>query len=58
MGAPAKTRKVRVAVVVEVDVDAWMNEYGVDRADVPADVRRYVQDGITAHLDSLGLLAS
>jgi hypothetical protein len=34
--------KVRIVLTVDVDPEAWANEYGVDRSEVREDVKRYV----------------
>jgi hypothetical protein len=49
--------RVRVAFTVDVAPDAWADEYGVERSEVRADVIRYVENSVRAHLDALGLTA-
>lgn len=49
--------RVRVSFTVDVDPGAWMDEYGVERSEVRADVLRYVENSVRAHLDDLGLAA-
>lgn len=49
--------KVRVAFTVEVDAQAWADEYGVEVDAVREDVRSYVASSVREHLSDLGLLA-
>lgn len=55
----SRTIKVRIPVTVEIDVDAWCEEYGIpDRAaEVRADIKVHVEDLVRQQLDSLGVLA-
>lgn len=48
--------RVRVSFVVDVDVEAWMSEYGVAREDVRDDVRTYIENGALDQLRDFGLL--
>jgi hypothetical protein len=48
--------KVRVVLDLDIDPDAWMLEYGVERAEVRKDVQEYVANGTRDHLSSLGVL--
>lgn len=48
--------KVSVKVTVDVDVEAWMREYGIARSEVRQDAHDLVSEAITQHLDNLGLL--
>lgn len=50
MGTADPTKRLRVTVVVEVDVEAWSGEYGVDlnRKAVRDDVRSYLSSSINA----------
>lgn len=50
--------KVRVSFTVDIDAEAWADEYGTERDSAPtrADVQRHVQNMTMAQLDSLGLL--
>lgn len=50
--------KVKVTVTVDIDVAAWTEAYGIDRTEVPQDVRAYIANGATEHLRDLGLLRS
>ncbi|MDP3889847.1 hypothetical protein [Nocardioides sp.] len=47
--------KVRIALTVEIDEQVWAEEYGLDRTQVRADVRRYVTNAVDSHLSDLGL---
>lgn len=49
--------KVRVNVTVDVDQQKWADEYGLDRADVRADVRALMQQECDALVERLGLEA-
>lgn len=49
--------KVRISFTVDIDVDAWMMNYGVESGDVRKDVQVYVENGTRDHLGSLGLLS-
>lgn len=44
--------KVRVAFTVEVDEQAWMTAYGIDRKDVRADINEYVKQALLEHLET------
>jgi hypothetical protein len=48
--------KVRVSFTVEVDPEAWMANYGVERDQVRDDVRVYVENGMRDQLESVGVL--
>lgn len=48
--------KVAVNLTLDIDPDAWADEYGVEAADVAQDVERHVTNTVNAHLNSLGLL--
>jgi len=53
-----RTIKVRIPVTIEIDVDAWCDEYGCESVvEVRADAKRHVEDTVRQHLDSLGVLA-
>lgn len=47
--------RIRVTVSVDVDDQAWADEYGMDRRDVRDDVRRYITKAIDSQLSDLGL---
>ena len=49
--------KVRIAFTVDVDVNAWADAYGMDRKDVPNDVRAWAFHGIVSKLEEAGALA-
>jgi len=51
--------KVRISFTVDIDPQAWADEYGTERDGAPThgDVQRHVESMVTAQLDSLGLLA-
>jgi hypothetical protein len=48
--------QVRVSFVVDIDPEAWMESYGVDRENIRDDVKTYVENGTIDHLQALGLL--
>lgn len=47
--------KVRVTATVEIDAQAWAEEYGIDPADVRKDVQAHLADSLQQHVDSLGV---
>lgn len=53
--------KVRISFTVDVDPDAWVEEYGWSSeaalSDIRADVQEHARDSILGQFDSLGLLA-
>ena len=52
--------KVRVPVTVEIDVESWALEYGMEgatAAEIRADVKRHVEDMVSQQLASLGVSA-
>jgi len=49
--------KVRVSFTLDIDPDAWMLTYGVERSEVRRDVAEYVEQSALAHLQELELLA-
>jgi len=49
--------KVAITVTVNVDVDAWTETYGVNRADVRTDVREHVTNSIMEQLRELDVLS-
>lgn len=55
----SRTLKVRIPITVEVDLDAWADEYSVDdtAAEVRADVKRHIENLVRQELASLGLAA-
>jgi hypothetical protein len=53
-----RTIKVRIPITVEIDVDAWYDEYGCSSvAEVREDAKLHIEDTVRQHLDSLGVLA-
>lgn len=48
--------KVKVSFTLDVDVQAWAAEYGIDPAEVRADVRNHTEQGVRDQLGGLGLL--
>jgi len=48
--------KVKVSFTLDVDVEAWMREYGIERDEVRDDVLTLAEDAIHSHLLNLGLL--
>lgn len=40
--------RIRISLTVDVDAERWATEYGVDRADIPEDVRTYVRNALAA----------
>lgn len=55
---PSRTIKVRIPVTVEIDIDAWVDNYGCEStAEVREDVRSHIENTVRQHLDSLGVLA-
>lgn len=52
----AKTIKVTIpAQTVEIDVDAWANEFGVDPKSVRDDVKAYFRTWYEEQVERLGL---
>ena len=50
--------KVRIPLTVDIDVDAWVEEYGAgSMAEIREDVRRHIENMVRAQLDSLGVSA-
>lgn len=50
--------KIKAVVTVDINPDAWMLEYGIERIeDVRADVIKYIADGVIAHMDQMGMSA-
>jgi hypothetical protein len=40
------TKKIAVRLTVTIDVDAWADEYGCDRRDVPENLRNYIRTAV------------
>lgn len=49
--------KIKLQFTIDVNPDAWIEAYGVDRADVRDDVRDYVRNSVTAHMIENGFNA-
>lgn len=47
--------KIRIAMTLDVDVEAWADEFGIDTTDVRADVARWAENGLRAQLAEQGL---
>ena len=47
--------KVKIEVTVDVDVEAWALEYGIEEIEVRKDVKEYFQIGAIQMLESLDL---
>lgn len=54
----ANTMKVRIPLTVEIDVDAWTDEYGANSTtEIRADIKRHIENMVQAQLESLGVSA-
>lgn len=52
------TLKVRIPLTVEIDVDAWADEYGAgSTTEIRADIKAHIENMVRAQLDSLGVSA-
>lgn len=50
--------KVRIPLTVEIDVDAWADEYGAGSiAEIREDVRRHIENMVRQQLEALGVAA-
>lgn len=47
--------KVRISFTLDVDPEAWANEYGVAAAEIRQDVQTYFRIGAQEQLEFLGL---
>ena len=47
-------RKVRVAFTVELDVDAWADDYGIDKSQVREDLNEYARNALLDFMDTNG----
>lgn len=45
--------KVKVQVTIDVDAEAWAEEYGIDKADVRTDVKRWALDRLHRYDDGI-----
>lgn len=41
------TMKVKLTITVEVDAEAWMTEYGINKTELRDDVRAYITTAVT-----------
>lgn len=41
-----RTTRVRIQITVDVDTEAWSEEYGVAPQDVRSDVQNYVREAV------------
>lgn len=48
--------KVKIEFTLDVNEQAWMDIYGIERDEVREDVRTMVEDAAFSHLLGLGLL--
>ena len=48
--------KVKIEFSVDIDVDAWCENYGMRKKDVRDDVKEYVQYGALEQLAHVGVL--
>jgi hypothetical protein len=54
----ATTLKVRIPVAVEIDIDAWVEEYGAGSvAEIRSDIKTHIQNMVRSQLDALGVSA-
>lgn len=54
----ATTLKVRIPITVEIDIEAWSDEYGCNStAEVRADIKAHITDMVGQQLDALGVSA-
>lgn len=49
--------KIRIAVTLDIDPDAWVTEFGVEREDVRADVQEYFKNIVYGQAASVSVLA-
>lgn len=48
--------RITVNVPLDIDVDAWVLSYGVERSKVRDDVREHARNSVTEYFRDLGLL--
>jgi hypothetical protein len=48
--------KIRIAFTVDVDTDAWIQEFSTDPAEIRDDVLRWAHAQVALELDDRGLL--
>ena len=51
-----KTKKIKIEFTVDVDVDAWVENYGTDPKDVVRDVKAYANVTIVEQFLQIGVL--
>lgn len=52
------TLKVRIPLTVEIDVDAWVDEYGTGSAtEIRSDIKAHIESMVRSQLDALGVSA-
>jgi hypothetical protein len=39
-------KRIALRVILEIDVDAWVDEYGCEKAEVPTNVRSYIKSAL------------
>ena len=49
--------KVRIALTLDINADAWMAEYGTPKTEIRTDVRDHVTQSVLSHFEELGVLA-
>ena len=47
--------KIKIQFTINVDPEAWANEYGIDLDDVREDVKRYIENHSREQVEFLGL---
>lgn len=48
--------KVRIDFTIDINPNAWIDEYGTEPSEIRSDVQRHVQNSSVAQLESLGML--
>ena len=48
--------KVQIKFTLDIDVNAWILNYGTEKFEIREDVKRHVIEGVLQHLDDLELL--
>jgi len=49
--------KVKISLMVDIDPQAWTENYGVEGAEIRPDVQQYARTTILDQLESVGVLA-
>lgn len=57
MTKTGNTLRVEIAMTLDIDVDAWAEEYGIEPGKVAGDVEEHATNTVVAHLSDLGVLA-